>query len=81
MTTVSQTDLPVDLYLRDVFGRKELETTFTLWANAPDIRIGDWLNVGATPVVVGEVEDGAESDVGIVCRFFFDSVVDATGVD
>lgn len=33
------------------------------------------------PVVVGEVEDWAEGDVSFIHSFFFDPIVDATGVD
>lgn len=32
------------------------------------------------PVVVGEVENGAESDIGFIRPVFIDSIVDATSV-
>lgn len=81
MTPVSQIDLPTDFYLREMFSREELESTFGFRTSVPDARIRDWLNVRVIPVVIGEVEDRTEGDVSFIRLFFFDSIVNATSVD
>lgn len=80
MTPVSQTDFPIDAYLHNVFGRKELEGILSFRTCVPDFGIRYWLNVRMMPAMVGKVEDGAEGDVSFIRPVSFNSIVDATGV-
>ena len=45
VTPIFQADFSADLYLRDVFGRKELKIALSFGTSAPYIGIGDWVDV------------------------------------